>query len=260
MTVGAGLIILRWSWEVDDGPFLSFPGADTRVNSDHATAGRTAAVDITWLGHASFRLHADGLTVVTDPYPPTLGLRAETRSAAVVTVSNSHPNHSCWQDVAGEPKVFDAPGEYELSGITIRGVMTSLSPEQPVAEQIEQRNVAYSIELDGVTVCHLGDIARPLTARQVGELAPVDVLLVPTGGGCTLDMDQVLQTMQDLEPKIVVPMHHGNHAAGTSFQDVEAFLRRVGLSEVQSQPRLVATKSNLPSDMKVTLLSPARAG
>ena len=217
-------------------------------------------MDITWLGHACFRLHADGLAVVTDPYPPSLGLRPETRSAAVVTVSNSHPNHSCWQDVVGDPKVFDAPGEYELQGIAIRGVMTPLSTEQPVAEQTAQRNVAYSIEMDGVSVCHLGDIARPLTTRQVEELAPVDVLLVPTGGGCTLDMDQVLQTMQDLVPKIVIPMHHGNHAAGTSFQDVEVFLRRMGLSEVQTQPRLVATKSNLPADMKVTLLAPARAG
>ncbi len=216
-------------------------------------------MDITWLGHAAFRLHADGLVVLTDPYPPSLGLRAETRSAAVVTVSNSHPNHSCWQDVAGDPKVFDSPGEYEYSGITIRGVMTPLSPEQPVSEQMAQRNVAYAIELDGVSVCHLGDISQPLTTRQVSELAPVDVLLVPTGGGCTLNMDQVLQTMQDLEPKIVVPMHHGNHAAGTSFQDVEAFLRRMGLSEVQSQPRLVATRSNLPPDMKVTLLSPHHA-
>ncbi len=216
-------------------------------------------MDITWLGHACFRLHADGLAVLTDPYPQSLGFRPDTRPAAVVTVSNSHPNHSCWQDVAGEPKVFDSPGEYEYSGISIRGVMTPLSPDEPVAEQMEQRNVAYSIELDGVSVCHLGDISRPLTTRQVEELAPVDVLLVPTGGGCTLDLDQVLQTMQDLEPKIVIPMHHGNHAKGTALQDVEAFLRRMGLSEVQSQPRLVATRSNLPQDMKVTLLSPSRA-
>ena len=148
--------------------------------------------------------------------------------------------------------MFTAPGEYEYSGITVRGVMTPLPLETPR----ERRNVAYSIELDGVNICHLGDIVLPLSTRQVDELAPVDVLLVPTGGGCTLNLDQVLQTMQDLEPKIVIPMHHGNNGAGVPLQDVEVFLRRMGLSEVQAQARLVATNSNLPPDMKVVLLAP----
>ena len=203
------------------------------------------------MGHACFRLHSDDLVVLTDPYPSSLGLRPETRPTTVVTVSNSHPNHSCWHEVAGEPKVFTAPGEYEYSGVSVRGVMTPLPLEVPR----EQRNVAYAIELDGVNICHLGDIALPLTTGQVDELAPVDVLLVPTGGGCTLNLDQVLQIMQDLEPKIVIPMHHGNHAAGVSLQDVDVFLRRMGLSEVQPQPRLVATNSNLPTDMRVVLLA-----
>ena len=204
------------------------------------------------MGHACFRLHADDLVVLTDPYPISLGLRPETRPATVVTVSNPHPNHSCWQEIAGEPKVFATPGEYEYSGVSVRGVMTPLPLESPQ----EQRNVAYSIELDGVNICHLGDIALPLTTRQVEELAPVDVLLVPTGGGCTLNLDQVLQIMQDLEPKIVIPMHHGINGGGVPLQDVDVFLRRMGLSEVQPQPRLIATTSNLPADMKVVLLAP----
>ena len=204
------------------------------------------------MGHACFRLRADDLVVLTDPYPISLGLKPETRPASVVTVSNPHPNHSCWQEIAGEPKVFATPGEYEYSGVSVRGVMTPLPPES----QQQQRNVAYSIELDGVNICHLGDIALPLTTRQVEELAPVDVLLVPTGGGCTLNLDQVLQIMQDLEPKIVIPMHHGINGGGVSLQGVDVFLRRMGLSEVQPQPRLIATTSNLPADMRVVLLAP----
>ena len=209
-------------------------------------------MDITWIGHACFRLHADDLVVLTDPYPVSLGLTPDARPASVVTVSNTHPNHSCWEEVAGEPKVFATPGEYEYLGITVRGVMAPLAPETAR----EHRNVVYSIELDGVNICHLGDIAQPLTTRQVDELSPVDVLLVPTGGGCTLDLDQVLQIMQDLEPKIVIPMHHGTPGIGVSLLDVDVFLRRMGLSEVQSQPRLVATTSNLPADMRVVLLTP----
>ena len=214
--------------------------------------GPACTVEITWLGHACFRLRSDDLVVVTDPYPLSVGLRPDTRPATVVTVSSTHPNHSSWDVVAGEPKVFSAPGEYEYTGISVRGVMTPLESESPR----EQRNVAYSIEIDDVNICHLGDIRLPLGTRQVDELAPVDVLLVPTGGGCTLELDQVLQMMQDLGPKIVIPMHHNIPGVSVPLQDVDVFLRRMGLSEVQPQPRLVVTASNLPSDMRVVLLAP----
>ena len=208
-------------------------------------------MDITWLGHACFRLRSDELVVVTDPFPLSLGLSPDPRPATVVTVSNSHPNHSNWQEVAGEPRVFKAPGEYEYSGVAVRGVMAPLPPDTPR----EQRSVAYGIEIDGVNICHLGDIAQPLTARQVDELKPVDVLLVPTGAGCTLDLDQVLQTMQDLAPKIVIPMHHSIEGLSLPLQSVDAFLSRMGLTDIQPQPRLVATSSNLPEDMRVVLLA-----
>jgi len=178
------------------------------------------------------------------------------RPATVVTVSNSHPNHNNWSEVAGSPKVFDAPGEYEYSGVAVRGVMTGLSPDIP----IEHRNVAYSVEIDRVNICHLGDIGVALTPKQVDELAPVDVLLLPTGGGCTLELDQMLQAMQDLNPKIVIPMHYGIEGMNLPIQGVDVFLRSMGLDDVQPQPRLVVTSANLPADRRVVLLSPqARA-
>ena len=209
-------------------------------------------MDITWLGHSCFRLRSDDLVVLTDPYPLSLGLRPEARPSTVVTISNTHPNHSNEEDLTGEPKVFTAPGEYEFSGISVRGVMTPLPPDTAR----DRRNVAYSIEIDGVNICHLGDISQPLGTRQVDDLSPVDVLLVPTGGGCTLDLDQVLQTMQDLDPKVVIPMHYSVPPIDATLQGVDVLLSRMGLSDVQPQPRLVATASNLSQDMRVVLLAP----
>ncbi|MCH8108068.1 MAG: MBL fold metallo-hydrolase [Chloroflexi bacterium] len=214
------------------------------------------AVDITWLGHACFRLRSDDVVVLTDPFPLSLGLRPDTRPATVVTVSNSHPNHSNSEEVTGDPRVFSAPGEYEYRGISVRGVMTPQLPETPW----EQRSVAYAIEIDRVNICHLGDISAPLSPVQIDELSPVDVLLVPSGGGCTLEIDQVLRVLQDLDPKIVIPMHYNIPGVDVPLQDVDVFLRRMGLSEVQAQPRLSVTASNLPEDMRVVVLaSQARA-
>ena len=208
-------------------------------------------MEITWLGHSCFRLRSDEFVVLTDPFPLSLGLKPDARPSTVVTISNTHPNHSSVEDLVGEPKVFSAAGEYEFSGISVRGVMTPLPPDTAT----DQRNVAYSIEVDGINICHLGDISQPLSTRHVDELSPVDVLLVPTGGGCTLDLDQVLQLMQDLGPKVVIPMHYSVPPVGASLQGADVFLSRMGLSEVQAQPRLVVTASNLSPDMRVVLLA-----
>jgi L-ascorbate metabolism protein UlaG (beta-lactamase superfamily) len=130
--------------------------------------------------------------------------------------------------------------------------MTPLASETPQ----DRRSVAFSIEIDSVNICHLGDIALPLTTRQVDGLMPVDVLLVPVGGGCTLDLDQVLQSIQDLGPKIVIPMHHSIPGVTVPLESVDTFLRRMGLSDIQPHPRLVVTATNLPTDMKVVVLAP----
>lgn len=209
-------------------------------------------MDIIWLGHACFRLHSPDRAVITDPFPPELGLRADPRPATVVTLSSAAPNHAHWEGVAGEPKVFRAPGEYEYNGITVRGVMTPLPPG---AAQ-EARNVAYTIEFDGVNICHLGNLSAQLTTRQADELKPVDVLLAPLGGQCSLD--ETHQTLQDLDPRIVVPMRFETGRLEEPAEPVEPFLRRMGLDELATNPRLQVTRNNLPADLRVSLLTPPR--
>ena len=213
-------------------------------------------MDITWLGNACFRLSADNVVVVTDPFPESVGLRPDMRPATVVTVSHRDPNRSNWKDVPGNPKVFAAPGEYEYRGIGVRGVMTPLPADTPQ----EDRSVAFAIEIGGVTICHMGSVNSPPTPSQIDELSPVDVLLIPAGGGATMGVEQVFQTMQDLSPKIVIPM--GDNVppvageAAAQPQGMEAFVRRMGLDDVSLQPRLVVTNSNLPADMRVVVLAP----
>ena len=208
-------------------------------------------MDIIWMGHSCFRLHDADMVVVTDPYPASIGLRIDNRPASVVTVSNSHPNHSHVQGVEGEPKVFAAPGEYEFNGIGARGVMTPLAEGQPK----EERNVAFTIEIGGINICHLGDMSVPMATRMIDELKPVDVVLVPTGGHCTLDVDQVYQVLQDLDAKVVIPMHYQTPGVNVEMDPIDNFVRRMGLDAAQPQPRLVVTTANLGTDMRVVVMT-----
>ena len=209
-------------------------------------------MEITWLGHSCFRLRSEELVVITDPFPASVGLQPDSRPAAAVTVSNTHPHHSNWPGVAGEPKVYQTPGEYEYAGIAVRGVMTPLSAGQAR----ENRNVAFCIEIEGVNICHLGDITEPLTTREIDTLSPVDVLLAPVGGGCTLEVDQVHQILQDLDAKVVIPMHYNIPNLAVELGNLDAFLRLTGGSDVQPQPRLVLTAANLSPNTRVVVLAP----
>jgi L-ascorbate metabolism protein UlaG (beta-lactamase superfamily) len=191
------------------------------------------------------------MIVVTDPYPAAVGLVEDNRPSSIVTVSNTHSNHSNSEPIEGDPKVFRDPGEYEYNGVTARGVLTPWGEGQPD----EERNVAFTIEIGGVNVCHLGDLSAPLTTRMMDELKPVDVVLAPVGGHCTLTMDEVYQTLQDLDAKIVIPMHYKTEGITVEIDTIDPFVLRMGLDDVQPQPRLVVTSVNLGTDLRTVVMT-----
>ena len=209
-------------------------------------------MEIIWLGHSCFRLRSQETVVITDPFPDSIGLAFENRPASVVTVSNNNTNHNHIDDVSGNPKMFSAPGEYEYSGVSVKGVMTPLA--DPSSR--EERNVAFTITLDGINICHLGKLATPLTSCIVDELGPVDVLLVPVGGHGLIELNGIQQIMQDFDPKIVIPMQYKTQGLQLDLDPVDAFLTMQSSPDLQNQPRISVTPTNLPPTLTISLLSP----
>ena len=148
-------------------------------------------MDITWLGHACFRIQGGSAAILTDPYPPDVGLPGYEPSATIVTVSNSHPNHSYLDglDLEAAPRVLTRPGEFQISGAHVIGLRTSLNRDDSLVAE----NIAFLIEMDDVIVCHLGDLAAPPSAGAMGRLSEAHVLLLPAGGGCTLEPSQAIE-------------------------------------------------------------------
>ena len=209
-------------------------------------------MEIIWLGHSCFRLRSQETIVITDPFPNSIGFDFENRSASIVTVSQSDTNHSNAEEVAGNPKIFSAPGEYEYTGVSVKGVMTPLSEQT----NREERNVAFTITLEGINICHLGRLNTPLTTNIVDELGPIDVLLAPIGGHGLLELNGIQQIMQDFDPKVVIPMQYKTQGLQLELDPVDAFLTMQSSSELQPQPRISVTTSNLPPSMNIALLSP----
>ena len=208
-------------------------------------------MDISWLGHSCFRIRGSRATVITDPYPPSLGYSLGKPTARIVTVSHQHSGHSYVQGVSGEPRLVTGPGEYEISGVLIIGIATFHDGEKGSKRG---RNTAYLMEVDEVSVCHLGDLGHVLTTEQVEELDNVDVLLLPVGGVSTINAPMAAEVVRQLEPKVVVPMHYKTEALNRELEPVERFLKEMGVKEVNSQPKLSFTKPSLPATMQVFLL------
>ncbi|HLI25971.1 MAG TPA: MBL fold metallo-hydrolase [Chloroflexota bacterium] len=208
-------------------------------------------MELSWIGHACFRLRGRDLTIVTDPVPPTLGYGTARVPADVVTVSHPEPNHCALELISGSPRVLEGPGEYEIGGALITGVATTRPPGQP---RTAPRNTAYLIALDEITVCHLGDLAGPLTADQVAVVKDADVLLIPVGGRCTIGAEQAAEVVAQIEPRLVVPMHYRTAAAPLDLDGVDRFCRELGLTQVAPQPRLNVTRGNVPETLTVVVL------
>ena len=207
-------------------------------------------MEITWLGHSCFRLRNEELAIVTDPFPDSIGLRLGEPRALAVTVSHQHANHSYWEGVAGDPMVLKGPGEYELSGIYVTGIMT-LPGE---GDSPGKRNTAYLIEMDNLRLCHPGDVSNALAARQVEALTPVDILFLPVGGVCTVEVTQAIEMLRSLEPRVVIPMHYGLPGLPVGLKGLDIFLREMGLQDVQPQARLNISSTSLPQELRVVIL------
>lgn len=208
-------------------------------------------MDINWLGHSCFRIRGRQAAIVTDPYPPDLGYSLGKLAADIVTVSHQHPSHSYLQGVGGEPKLVTRPGEYEISGVLIIGIPTFHDAEDGGKRG---KSTVYLMEIDGMTICHLGDLGHVLTTEQVEEIDDVDVLLLPVGGVSTIDAPMAAEVIRQIEPKVVIPMHYKTPALNRELGSVEEFLKEMGIERIDSQPKLSFTPSSLPASTQVVLL------
>lgn len=209
-------------------------------------------MEITWLGYSCFRLKGKNITIITDPYSSDLGYTSIKSSADIVTVSHNHPNHSNITAVIGQPRIISRPGEYEIGGALVIGISTFHDSQSGAALG---KNTVYAIEVDDITICHLGDLGYPLSSNQKEELGNIDILLVPVGGGTTISASQAAALIRNIEPKVVIPMHYRTPTLTKELDPVDKFLKEMGLTEVIPQSKLTVSRANLPSNLQVMILS-----
>lgn len=208
-------------------------------------------MDITWYGQSCFRLRFKSVTLITDPYHADIGLKLPRQKADIVTVSHDHPDHAYTRGVSGDFRVFTGPGEYERQGVFLFGIPTFHDRRNG---RDRGPNTVFLIEADDLSICHLGDLGHVPTQAQVEQLNAVDVLLIPVGGGPTLNAGEAAEVVSLLQPRYVIPMHYQLPGLKIKLDPVTKFLQAMGAAKATPQEGLRVLPTAEPQETQIVVL------
>ena len=210
---------------------------------------------ITWIGHSCFKIQdkngPDGIVVVTDPFDKKVGLKPPAFEANIITVSHDHFDHNNVKSLRGNSFVIDSAGEYDVKGVSVQGVEAYHDDKHGKERGL---NIIYRIELDDISIAHLGDLGHTLENKQLEVLAGTDILLVPVGGKYTLDAKQAVEVVSQIEPRIVIPMHYKVPGLKLDIAGVDEFIKEMGIKPTEEE-KLKIQKKDLPQeDMELVVM------
>jgi len=212
-------------------------------------------MEITWHGHSCFRINERSMAaVVTDPYDPeVVGYDPGKLRAEVVTVSCNKPAHDYVKGIRGKAFEITGPGEYEIGGVFITGVVINGKSNRKATD--DERNTIYVIDYNGLKVVHLGELNSVPSQTEVEGLGEVNVALVPIGGKTSLNAAKAAEVISLLEPSIVIPMHYGTKQSLMKLDPLSKFLKEMGLTAVETEESIKLSSTNvLPEETRVMIL------
>lgn len=213
-------------------------------------------MEIVWYGLGCFRLmERDYPVIVMDPFnEKESGLRLPGTGADIVTTSRllEDPTTVTWPGIKGEVRTLAAPGEYEIGGVFLTGVASQRARRR---EGVSEENVIFTINYDGITVCHLGELVRTPTQSQVEAIGRVNVLLIPVGLPGGLSTAMASETVSLIEPDIVIPMQYEVPGLKVDRKPVDGFLKEMGVTHPEPLPSLKMTSGGEPEETQIVLLS-----
>lgn len=209
---------------------------------------------IQYLGHSSFKLTGStGASVVTDPYAPEVGYKMPKVTADAVTVSHHHFDHDYTEGVGGNPQIIDKEGSYRLHGVEINAVK---SFHDNVHGKKRGENVIFKFRMDGIDICHLGDLGEACSAELTELIQPVDVLLIPVGGNYTIDAATAKEYVKKLMPKVVIPMHYRSEGCKIDIEKVNKFIDLFDAEQVEEAEasEIELSRGDLTGETRVIVL------
>lgn len=207
------------------------------------------------IGHAEFLITLEsGFRIVTDPFDASVGYPISSLEADGVLVSHHHHDHDAVDQIGGNPQVIDYAGLHTFApDVKVTGI---LADHDDVGGSKRGKTLLFLLEAEGLRVAHLGDLGCLLDADQLEALGQVDILMVPVGGFYTIDAETAFQVVEQLDPRVIIPMHYRTeYNAEWPIGPVKDFTRLFDPASVRSGSNLIRiTKNDLVCQPRVSVL------
>ncbi len=206
---------------------------------------------ITWLGYSCFKIQTKNATILIDPPAPEIGYKIGKQNVEIALITHEHFSHNNRDVIGGEALIFDKPGEFEAKDIFVYGI-----PSYHDKKSGEERgqNTMFLIEAEGISVAHLGDLGHPLTTEEKERLSDVDILMIPVGGGDSLGYKEAVEVINQIEPRIIIPMHFQISEQKTKLEGVDKFAKEMGVSPKAELDKLKISAKDLPEEKTQTII------
>lgn len=207
---------------------------------------------IKWFGHSCFLLTSDnGVNILIDPFDVSVGYKLPEVAADIVSTSHEHFDHNNTEIVQGDFYHVNKTGTFSHKGIEMKGVATY---HDEVNGEERGHNIIYKYIIDGLHICHCGDLGHTLSEEQIKQIGHVDTLLIPVGGIATIGPEQAVDIIKRLKPSLVIPMHFHTDVLNFTLGKLEHFLEKIGGGHHLGKQEIEFDKntlSNLPSNVMV---------
>ncbi|RLF48488.1 MAG: Zn-dependent hydrolase [Thermoplasmata archaeon] len=209
---------------------------------------------IRWHGHACFEVR-NKIVLVFDPHDgKSIGIKPPSVKADLVLVSHDHFDHNAVRAVKGlTTKVISTVGKHRFDDIEIEGILTYHDEDMG---RRRGKNTVFKVKMEGITLCHLGDLGHMLNDEQTATLGRPDIMFIPVGGTFTIDASTAWELIKKVKPRVAIPMHYRVGGLSLSIAPLTPFLEFVGeKNTVHVGNEVEFTKEDLPTETEVWVFS-----
>ncbi len=205
-------------------------------------------MNINWYGQTCFRIQSQkgktgGSVVLIDLFSKETGLKPPKNDADILIMSKP----GIKKELVGNSFFIEGPGEYDIKDIYIKGYRA-----------IGSGSAFYTIDTEDIKICHLGFIKngeKGLTPEQIELIGDIDILMIPVGGGESLDAKSAVKIMGDIEPKIIIPMNYKIPKLNQKLDDLSLFSKTLGVKSIPKEAKLSIKKKDISSqEVKIIAL------